>query len=492
MSLFVDRVYETTTTTGTGAITMAGAVLGYFTFAAKVANPSTVDYVIVDNTTGDVEIGRGTWTTTLARDTVLSSSNGGAAVNFAAGTKQVFLTAASHSIGNLLENNTWTATQTLSVAPIFTVTQASHGFVPGNAIVKNATVWAKSSASVDTTLCDAVVTSVSGNDFTYVVTGPITLTTAQWDTVTGLTGGLPTGEYLFTSETSGKLTTTAPAISQVVLKALSTTSALLMVGGVFDSDGMLTITAAGLALMDDADASAQRTTLGLGTAAVVNTGTSGATIPLLNGANTWAGLNKYSTNIVVAKTTNIGIQVDEAAPTFGWRDILGQLELRGVGANDPTFAVYGATNQRAYSFSATVMQEVFIVFHIPHDYVPGTDIFFHMHWSNAAATPNTGNVIWGFEYQWAKGYNQAAFSTAATITVTQASPATRYMHQIAETAAITLSGLEVDSLILVRAYRDAAAGGDTCTDAVFGHTADIHYQSTNLATKAKNGPGFYT
>lgn len=38
---------------------------------------------------------------------------------------------------------------------------------------------------------------------------------------------------------------------------------------------------------------------------------------------------------------------------------------------------------------------------------------------------------------------------------------------------------------------DAAAGGDTCTDAVFAHTADVHYQSTNMTTKSRNYP-FYT
>lgn len=197
------------------------------------------------------------------------------------------------------------------------------------------------------------------------------------------------------------------------------------------------------------------------------------------------------TGLVIPKTTNTGIKIDTSSPAFGYNDMLGEINVRGSGANDPTFAAYGATAFFAYSFSATVMQQFWIIFHVPHDYVPGTDIYLHVHWSNAAATPNTGNVIWGFEYSYAKGYNQQAFPASTTVTVTQACPATRYQHNIAETAAITISGMEVDGLLMCRIYRDAAAGGDTCSDAVFAHMADMHYQSTGVPTKNKNYP-FYT
>lgn len=89
-----DRVKETTTTTGTGTITLAGAVSGYQSFSV-IGNANTTYYTIVDASTGSWEVGIGTYTsagTTLSRDTVLESSNSGSLVNFGAGTKEVFVT----------------------------------------------------------------------------------------------------------------------------------------------------------------------------------------------------------------------------------------------------------------------------------------------------------------------------------------------------------------------------------------------------------------
>jgi len=89
-----DRVKETSTTAGTGTLTLAGAVSGFQSFAA-VGNGNTTYYAIADSITGDWEVGVGTYTssgTTLSRTTVLSSSNGGALVSFAANPKDVFVT----------------------------------------------------------------------------------------------------------------------------------------------------------------------------------------------------------------------------------------------------------------------------------------------------------------------------------------------------------------------------------------------------------------
>lgn len=91
--VLLDRVRETSATTGTGTITLAGAVYGYQSFSA-VGNGNQTYYTIYDQTSGAWEVGIGTYTlsgTTLSRTTVLASSNGGSLVSFGAGTKDVFV-----------------------------------------------------------------------------------------------------------------------------------------------------------------------------------------------------------------------------------------------------------------------------------------------------------------------------------------------------------------------------------------------------------------
>jgi cytoskeletal protein CcmA (bactofilin family) len=88
-----DRVKETTTTTGTGTYTLAGAVSGFETFTANLSNSDTTYYVCTDNT--DFEVGLGTFTssgTTLARTTILASSNSNNEVDWSSGTRSIFMT----------------------------------------------------------------------------------------------------------------------------------------------------------------------------------------------------------------------------------------------------------------------------------------------------------------------------------------------------------------------------------------------------------------
>ena len=89
--VIADRVRETSTTTGTGTLTLDGAVSGYRTFSSGIGNSNTCYYTI---TLGSAwEVGIGTVSAgQLARTTVLDSSNANAAVDFGAGTKDVFAT----------------------------------------------------------------------------------------------------------------------------------------------------------------------------------------------------------------------------------------------------------------------------------------------------------------------------------------------------------------------------------------------------------------
>ena len=148
MALVVkDRVRVTSATTGTGTFTLGAAVNTFQDFSV-IGDGNTTYYAIVDSASGDFEVGLGTFTssgTTLSRDTILESSNAGSAVNFGAGTKDVFVTypaekavyfdsADAVNIDNLkFDANTISTTDTngnLTVAPngtgyaVFSGTQA--------------------------------------------------------------------------------------------------------------------------------------------------------------------------------------------------------------------------------------------------------------------------------------------------------------------------------------------------------------------------------
>ena len=137
-----DRVRETTTTTGTGTINLAGAVTNFETFASNLSNSDTTYYAIVDNTNGDFEVGLGTFSTgspnTLARTTPISSSNSNSAVNFGAGTKDVFITTPASKMaflnasGSLISSG---GTSLMEVANDTTPQLGGNLDVNGNSIV---------------------------------------------------------------------------------------------------------------------------------------------------------------------------------------------------------------------------------------------------------------------------------------------------------------------------------------------------------------------
>ncbi len=199
-------------------------------------------------------------------------------------------------------------------------------------------------------------------------------------------------------------------------------------------------------------------------------------------------------NLVLPKASGNGIKVDNTTPTFPWQDLFGEVKLHGVGANEPSYNVYKG-GIRAYEFN-TVGDEVFVEFHLPHDYVEGSNIYIHSHWSVDTASV-TGSVTWDFECTYAKGHDQAAFGGNVTAQASQTASTTAYQHMIAEVqlsdpspsaTELDTDDLETDGLILVRVELSAStlSGGNN----PWLHFVDVHYQSTNIGTKQK-APPFY-
>ncbi len=93
MFTVADRVKETSTTTGTGSITLAGAATGFRSFSSVLSTSDRTYYTIEDGANWEVGIGTLVNSTTLSRDTVLASSNSGSKVNWSAGTRNVFCVA---------------------------------------------------------------------------------------------------------------------------------------------------------------------------------------------------------------------------------------------------------------------------------------------------------------------------------------------------------------------------------------------------------------
>lgn len=192
--------------------------------------------------------------------------------------------------------------------------------------------------------------------------------------------------------------------------------------------------------------------------------------------------------LIVDKDIGEGIKVDKALPTFGWQDLLGRISVRGVGGQDPTFAVYRSPVRQ---FRFNVNDECWLEFHIPHDHLPNSDVFLHAHWSLASAGISE-NITWGFDVSYSKGHGQGAFTSPVNIlTAVTPTSTTQYQHIITEVQAtgvgkIDKSILEPDGLILCRTYLHANSG----VTPPFLHFADLHYQTTNIGTKQKS-PDFY-
>ena len=204
-------------------------------------------------------------------------------------------------------------------------------------------------------------------------------------------------------------------------------------------------------------------------------------------------------NFVLPKTSGKGIKVDTVTPTFGWKDLLGDVTVKNTGGSRPALIAY---RNGLLDFEFAAGEEEYFKYHIPHDYVQGTDIFLHFHWSTNVVVTG-GTLTFEYEITYAKGHAQAPFLASVSGTVVSAAASiTQYTHELTEIqisasspsgSQIDTDDLEPDGVIIATAGLNAnnlTVGGGGVPDP-FIHYVDIHYQSTNIATKDKV-PDFYT
>lgn len=203
-------------------------------------------------------------------------------------------------------------------------------------------------------------------------------------------------------------------------------------------------------------------------------------------------------NLVLPKTSGVGLKVDPAAPTFPWKDNLGVSVTRSTGVGSPTWApitgsIYGWKMVNGDAFQ--------VLFHMTHDLVQGSDQYIHSHWEHNG-TAISGSLIIRYIYRY--GRTDLPFTAEKTITQTVSTPniATKpaYCNFIEEVQFSSLAGsatlavspdIYPDTIVQVRIIVDqipTITGGD-----FFLHITDLHYQSLYGGTKQKNdvGTGLY-
>ena len=259
-----DRVKETTTTTGTGTVTLAGAVTGYQAFSA-IGDGNTTHYVIEDANGTGWEVGIGTYTlsgTTLARTTVLASTNSDSQITLSSGTHTVFCGYPAGKSVNTADNlSAMAATTSSELAGVISDETGSGSLVfatsptlvtpalgtPSALVATNVTGTAASLTAGTSTLATSI--TVSANNTADETVYPLFVDGATGtqgaETDTGLTYNPSSGlltSTLFAGDITGDVTGNADTVTNGVyttskINVLAATTSSELAGVISDETG---------------------------------------------------------------------------------------------------------------------------------------------------------------------------------------------------------------------------------------------------------------
>lgn len=204
-------------------------------------------------------------------------------------------------------------------------------------------------------------------------------------------------------------------------------------------------------------------------------------------------------SLSLPNTKGEGLLIDNG---YSWWDIVGAINPKTLGATAAAFKPFrGQVNSWAH-YAGSYGD---IIFHLPHDYAPGTNLFFHVHWGHNGTSIEGNFIIKCWASYASRTYPATPFSapieTAIAVSSANINDYPQYVHSVIEIQLSTVGGainmlnttdIETDGLILVRYEIDTipSIGGSTIDNVPYIQTFDVHYQSTSIGTKNKD-PNFW-
>ena len=175
---------------------------------------------------------------------------------------------------------------------------------------------------------------------------------------------------------------------------------------------------------------------------------------------------------------------------FGWTDNVQMFSAaRGNGTTEPSWRDIGNGH---YAHNFTVGEELFVYFHVLHDYKVGTNAYPHIHFFVDDVMTAGQQITWRFGYVIAKGHSQGESLSAAESVIDLVYTATGLEvageHIVLECSdAQAFDLIEPDSIVSARVQLLS----ENVAGRVYGVMCDMHYMTDRHSTKNK-APNFYS